>query len=52
LKDPGIDGRIILKWIFEKRDKENGLDQCGQVASCCECGNKLSGSTKFVEFFH
>jgi hypothetical protein len=25
LEDPGIDGRIILKWIFRKW--ENGLDQ-------------------------
>jgi hypothetical protein len=25
LKDPGIDGRIILKWIFEKW--EGGMDQ-------------------------
>jgi hypothetical protein len=22
LDDPGIDGKIILKWIFEKRDME------------------------------
>jgi hypothetical protein len=27
LGDPGIDGRILLKWIFRKW--ENGLDQAG-----------------------
>jgi hypothetical protein len=27
LKDPGIDGRIILQWIFEKWDRRvNWLD--------------------------
>jgi hypothetical protein len=26
LKDRGVDGRIILKWIFEKRDGKHGLD--------------------------
>ena len=24
LKDPGVDGRIILKWIFERLDR--GMD--------------------------
>jgi hypothetical protein len=26
LEDPGVDGRIILMWIFRKGDGENGLD--------------------------
>jgi hypothetical protein len=26
-KDPGVDEKIILKWIFEKWEWENGLDR-------------------------
>jgi hypothetical protein len=29
LKDPGVDGRIILKWIIERLDGGHGLDQSG-----------------------
>jgi hypothetical protein len=29
LKDPGVDGRIILKWIFERLDRGHRLDRCG-----------------------
>jgi hypothetical protein len=29
LEDPGVDGRIMLKWIFERLGGGHGLDQCG-----------------------
>jgi hypothetical protein len=28
-KDRGVDGMIILKWIFEKLDEGHGVDWCG-----------------------
>ena len=54
LEDPGVDGRIILRWIFRKWDVKNGLDRSGsgegQVAGTCECGNEPSGSINCGEF--
>ena len=29
LEDPGLDGRIKLRWIFRKWDGEYGLDRSG-----------------------
>jgi hypothetical protein len=57
LEYPGMDGRLILKWTFEKwvggregpRLDESGSGQ-EQVAVCCQCGNELSGSIKCGEF--
>jgi hypothetical protein len=40
LEDPGVDGRIILRWIFRKWDVGYGLNRAGsryeQVAGNCE----------------
>ena len=56
LGDPDVDGRIILRWIFEKWVGRYGLDLSGsgegQVAGTCECGNEHSGSIKCGEFFY
>ena len=53
LVDPEVDGRIILKWILKRWDRQV-LDwshsEWGQVAGCCECGNGPSGSIKCGQF--
>jgi hypothetical protein len=51
----GVDGKIILKWIFNKWEGEgHGLDWSGtgegNVVGSCECGNEPSGSIKCEEF--
>jgi hypothetical protein len=50
-EDPGIGGRIILRWIFRKWDVGiwAGLGQ-GQVVGTCECDNEPSGSIICGEF--
>jgi hypothetical protein len=54
LEDPGIDGRVILKWISKKWD--GGIDWIGlaqnndKMAGSCECSNEPLGSIKFGEF--
>jgi hypothetical protein len=46
LKDPGVDGRIVLKRIFGRLDAVHKLDRSGsgqgQVAGCCKYGDKPS----------
>jgi hypothetical protein len=48
LEDPGIDGRIILKWIPKKWDGEAGNAllwlRIGRGDGRLECGNEPSGS--------
>jgi len=54
LEDPGLDGRITLRWLFRNWDIGVGLDRAssgyGQLASTCECGNEHSCSVKCGEF--
>ena len=51
LEDPGIDGRIILRWIFRKWDvgAPSWLRK-GQMVGTYECVNEPSGSIKCGEF--
>ena len=54
LKDQGVDGRIIFKWVFKIWDGRHGLDLFGsgqgQLAGYCECGNEPQGFLKCGEF--
>jgi hypothetical protein len=54
LEDPGLDGMVILKWIYMNWAVGVGLDRSGsvwgQLAGICECGNEPSVSIKYGEF--
>ena len=47
LENPGLNGRIILKFILNKHD--GGMEWI-DLAGSCECGNKPSGSIKRGDF--
>jgi len=52
MEDPCTSGRIILKWLFKKRDGDMDwidLAQNKDMGSC-ECGNEPSGCIKCGEF--
>jgi len=55
LEGLGIDGRIILKWIFKMDVGGWGMDwidltQDWNVAGACECGNESSVSINVWNF--
>jgi hypothetical protein len=54
LEDPGIDGRIIFRWIFRKWDvgawTGSSWLRIGSGGGTCECGNTPSVSIKCGEF--
>jgi hypothetical protein len=54
MEDTGVDGRIILRWIFRKWDTRVWIGQSwlriGTGGGILECGNDLSGSIQFGEF--
>jgi len=56
LGDLGIDGRIVLRWIFRKWDVGAWTGfmwlRMGQVSGTRECGNESLGSIKCGESYN
>jgi hypothetical protein len=54
MEDPGVNGRIILRWIFRKWDVRAWTGsiwlRIETYAGTCESGNEPSGSIKCGEF--
>jgi hypothetical protein len=52
LEDPGIDGRILLRWVFRKWDVVawTGSFWLRIGTGACECGNGPLGSIIYREF--
>jgi hypothetical protein len=51
LGDPGLDGSMLLSWIFRKWDVGVWTwIELAQDRGTCECGNEPSGSIKYREF--
>ena len=54
LEDPGVDGRIILRWIFRKWEGGHGVNLSGsgqgQVAVSCKRGTETSGAKTCTDF--
>jgi hypothetical protein len=44
LEDAGVNGNIILKWIFNKWDGGHGLIWLRKLIGSCDCGNEPSDS--------
>jgi len=56
LEELGVEGGIILRWIYRKWDGDmDWIDLAqdrGQVTGTCECGNELSASINCSEFLY
>ena len=54
LRDPGVDERIILRWIFKKWEvgawTGSSWLRIGTGGGTCDCRNEPSGSIKCGEF--